>query len=121
MSSFGNRFFVSLTPILVLGLALLLARMDKLFRSPRLAHVTQASLLGLFALWNIGFIFQWGTHLVPARGEISWSEMVHNQVVVVPFRLTRSLETYFLHRKDMMQHIEQEDIEQQKNRRLPQE
>ncbi len=40
--------------------------------------------------------------------------MVHNQFVVVPLRLTHSLETYFLHRKDMMRHIEQEDIEQQK-------
>jgi hypothetical protein len=116
-SSFGNRFFISLTPMFVLGLALLLERTGKFFRSPRLAHVTQVSLLGLFALWNIGFIFQWGTHMVPARGEISWREMIHNQVVVVPLRLTHSLGTYFLHRKDMMQHIEQEDIEQQKARR----
>ena len=55
--------------------------------------------------------------MVPARGEISWPEMVHNQFAVVPVRIQHSLETYFLHRRDMMQHIEQEDIEQQKAER----
>ncbi|MBZ5698592.1 MAG: hypothetical protein LAN18_08595 [Acidobacteriia bacterium] len=117
LSSFGNRFFISVTPIFVLGLALFLERMSKFFRSLRAAYVTQAALLGLFALWNVGFILQWGTHMVPARGEISWREMAHNQFVAVPLRLTHSLETYFLHRKDMMQHIEQEDIEQQRGLR----
>ncbi len=29
------------------------------------------------------------------------------------------METYFLHRKGMMQHIEQEDIEQQKLQKAP--
>jgi hypothetical protein len=70
--------------------------------------------LALFALWNLAFIFQWGTHMVPARGLISWSTMVHNQFVEVPQRLTHSLETYFTHRGEMMKHIEQEDIKQQK-------
>jgi hypothetical protein len=119
MSSFGNRFFISLTSIFVLGLALLLERTRKFFRSSRLSYITQVSCLGLFALWNVGFIFQWGTHLLPARGEISWREMVRNQLVVVPIRMTRSLETYFLHRQDMMQHLEQEDIEQQRTHPMP--
>jgi hypothetical protein len=51
--------------------------------------------------------------MIPARGKISWPEMLHNQSAVVPLRMEHSLETYFLHRRDMMQHIEQEDIEQQ--------
>lgn len=67
----------------------------------------------LFAVWNAGFIFQWGTHMVPARGEISWREMVNNQFVAVPARLEHSVEAYFLHRKDMMQQIEEQDVEQQ--------
>ncbi len=66
-----------------------------------------------FSAWNAGFIFQWGTHLVPARGEISWRAMVHNQFFVVPGRLEHSLAAYFLHRNDMMKNIEQGDIEQQ--------
>jgi hypothetical protein len=54
--------------------------------------------------------------MVPARGKISWGQMVDNQFVNVPMRLTHSLESYFLHRKDMMQHIEEEDLEQQKSK-----
>jgi hypothetical protein len=118
-ASYGNRFFISLTPVFVFGLALLLERVGGLFRSFRLAYATQGLVLVLFALWNLFFIFQWGTHMVPARGVISWSTMVHNQLVEVPERMTRSLENYFLHRGEMMKHIEQEDIEQRKleNRR----
>jgi len=52
--------------------------------------------------------------MVPARGEISWGTMVHNQFVEVPQRMAHTLETYFTRRGEMMQHIEQEDIEQQK-------
>jgi hypothetical protein len=116
-SSFGNRFFVSVTPIFVLGLALLLERVGSLFHSFRFGYVTQGLVLGLFALWNLAFIFQWGTHLIPVRGQISWGEMVHNQVSNVPLRLTHGLETYFLHRKELMQQIEREDIEQQRVQR----
>jgi hypothetical protein len=108
-----------LTPVFIFGLALLLQRVGGLFRSLRLAYATQGLVLALFVLWNLGFIFQWGMHMVPARGEISWSAMVHNQFVEVPQRLTQSLENYFLHRGEMMQHIEQEDIEQQKLGRAP--
>ena len=68
---------------------------------------------------NVGFIFQWGTHMVPARGEISWSGMVHNQFVEVPRRITQTVETYFIHRDEMMRHIEQEDLRQQKLETVP--
>jgi len=114
LASYGNRFLISLTPVFVFGLALLLERVGGLFHSFRLAYAAQGLVLGLFALWNLAFIFQWGTHLVPARGEISWSSMVHNQFVAVPEQMTRSLETYFTHRSEMMQNLEQKDILQQK-------
>lgn len=114
MASYGNRFFISLTPVFVFGLAILIERASGLFRSLRLAYAAQGLVLALFALWNLAFIFQWGTHMVPARGEISWSAMAHNQFAEVPPRITHSLETYFTHRGEMMQHIEQEDMEQQK-------
>jgi len=113
LSSYGNRFFISLTPVFVAGLAFLLERFGRLFRSLRIALITQGLVLALFALWNLAFIFQWGMHMVPARGEISWNAMVHNQFVEVPRRITHSLETYFLDRSEMMKHIEQEDIQQQ--------
>jgi hypothetical protein len=114
MSSYGNRFFISLTPLFVVGLALLLEGVGRLFRSFRFAYAMQGLVLVVFALWNLAFIFQWGTHMVPARGQISWRTMVHNQFVEVPQRMTHSLEDYFIHRGQMMQGIEHEDIEQQK-------
>jgi hypothetical protein len=114
LSSFGNRFFVSLTPIFILGLAALLGAFSNWLGKTTRAVAVACPVLALLIIWNAGFIFQWGTHMVPARGEISWSSMVHNQVVDVPLRMEHSLETYFLHRGEMMQHIEQEDIEQQK-------
>jgi hypothetical protein len=114
ISSYGNRFFVSLTPVFVFGLAVLLERVGRLFRSFRLAYATQILTVGLFVLWNLAFIFQWGTHMVPVRGKISWNSMVHQQIFDVPLLITQSLETYFTRRSEMMQHFEQIDIEQQK-------
>jgi hypothetical protein len=116
LSSFGNRFFVSLTPIFVLGLAALFSAIARVASAARASALVTAAIV-LFTVWNVGFIFQWGTHLVPARGKISWPQMVHNQFTEVPDRMTHALQTYFLHRKDMMRHIEQEDIEQQGNDR----
>jgi hypothetical protein len=114
VSSFGNRFFVSLTSIFILGLAMLLGEFARWMGQSARALVAACAVLGLLIVWNVAFIFQWGTHMVPARGEISWSSMIHNQFVEVPRRITLSLETYFTHRGDMMRRIEQEDIQQQK-------
>jgi hypothetical protein len=113
LSSYGNRFFVSLTPIFILGLAALLSAFSERWQNASRAVAISGAAIALLVLWNVAFIFQWGTHLIPARGEISWREMLHNQFSVVPLRLEHSLETYFLHRGDMMRHIEQGDIEQQ--------
>ena len=113
LSSYGNRFFISLTPIFVLGLAALLEAFSAAVAKTSRAVAVAAGVIALLAAWNAGFIFQWGTHMVPARGEISWREMVNNQFAAVPQRMERGVETYFLHRKDMMQQIEEEDVEQQ--------
>jgi hypothetical protein len=114
ISSFGNRFFVSLTPIFILGLAALLSSLADWLGTTSRAVAVACPVLALLILWNAGLMFQWGTHMVPPRGEISWRTMVHNQVVDVPLRMEQSLEAYFMRRGEMMQHIEQEDIEQQK-------
>jgi hypothetical protein len=119
ISSYGNRFFVSLTPIFILGLAALLNTFAEWAGNAARAMALSAAAIALFVIWNFAFIFQWGMHMVPTRGDISWSEMVHNQFVGVPLRLTRSLQAYFFHRGDMMQHIEQEDMDQQGARQTP--
>ena len=112
MASFGNRFFISLTPIFVFGLALLLQRFAQLFRSPRRAFAAAGALIFLLIAWNAGFIFQWGSHLIPARGPISFSEMAHNQFFVVPRHLTADLQRYLFNRKALMQQIEDRDMQQ---------
>jgi hypothetical protein len=110
ISSFGNRFFISLTPLFVLGLAAFFSEFAKWVRGGGRAFAIAAPISGLFILWNLGFIFQWGTHLVPARGPISWKQMVHNQFVEVPKRVLIDLRSYTLRRGALMQEIEQEDV-----------
>jgi hypothetical protein len=112
LSSFGNRFFVSLTAVFVVGLAMLLEFISRQFSSQRASFLLLSAVLACFSIWNLGFIFQWGAHLIPVRGPISWSEMVHNQFVVVPHELATQLRTYIFRRHAFMRVIEQKDIEQ---------
>jgi len=115
ISAFGNRFFISVTPIFIFGLALLLQRFGGFFRSSTRAFSLAASVLFLFIVWNAGFIFQWGAHLISPRGPVSLSEVAYNQFFVVPRELSSDLRQYFSKRKGLMQQIEQRDIQQQKN------
>lgn len=112
ISSYGNRFFVSLTALFVLGLAYLLERVAALFLRQRVALAVCSAVLACFVLWNLGLIYQWGVHLVPARGPISFREATYNQFCVVPVRVTSSLHDYFFRRGELMQQIEHKDVEQ---------
>ena len=120
ISSYGNRFFVSLTPFFILGLAVFYDRAAQLFRSRRSAVAAAVIVVAVFTLWNAGLIFQWGSHLIPARGPISFSEMAHNQFFVVPRQLSADLQRYLFKRKALMQQIEDRDLQQlKKNPPLP--
>jgi len=110
ISSYGSRFFVSLTPVFILGLTALLHALERVWRSRRAAVLASGCALALLVAWNLAFIFQWGTHLVPARGPISWPVMARNQVVTVPRKFLGTARSYFLERSGMMGQIEQEDI-----------
>lgn len=112
ISSFGNRFFVSLTPIFVLGLAALLAAYEQLWRKRTAAGSSAIAVLGLLIAWNFGLIFQWGMHLIPDRGSISWGEMVSNQFRVVPADFSESLTRYLTGRHELMRQIERKDLRQ---------
>ncbi len=112
ISSFGNRFFVSLTALFILGLSVFLDRLAQFFRSSRTALAAASAVLAVFLLWNAGFMFQWGSHLIPARGPISFSEMIHNQFFVVPRQLAADLRTYLFKRKALMQRFEDRDLRQ---------
>ena len=73
-----------------------------------------SSVIALLIIWNLAFIFQWGTHMVPARGPISWRQMVRNQFTAVPQRAGTEVAAYFEKRGALMHQIELEDVRQLK-------
>ena len=117
ISSYGNRFFVSLTVFFVLGLAVLFESAASFFRNRAVGSVAIPAIVGVFVLWNLGLIFQWGSHLIPARGPVSWRQVAHNQIHAVPPQLSSQLRSYLFRRKETLHQIEQRDLEQQ--RRAP--
>jgi hypothetical protein len=115
ISAFGGRFFVSMTPIFIVGLAETLERASQMFRDQRRAFQTACAVVALLIVWNLGFMFQWGMHLIPPRGPISWRQMAYNQVAVVPARVAGSLKSFLFRRGSLMKQIEQTDQEQLRN------
>lgn len=113
-ASFGNRYFLPLTPLFCLGLAVFFDSLANAL-TLRAARITATALTSILVLWNFGMMYQWGTHLIPARGPISWREAVYNQFAVVPGQAIRTLERYFLRRSQLMQHIEDDDIRELKS------
>ena len=109
ISSYGNRFFVSLTSIFIVGAAALLDALARAFTERRAALLARCT-AAILVLWNAGLIFQWGIHLIPARGPISWSEAAYNQVTVVPKEASVAVYRYMTERKSLMKRIEQEDV-----------
>jgi len=119
ISSFGNRFFVSLTAFFVIGLAVLLEKVASFVSSRKAVTIGASMILACFAFWNIGLMFQWGAHLIPARGAVSWAEVANNQFHVVPVQIVGQLRHYLFRRKEMMQNIEQRDVQQLKEQATP--
>jgi len=114
ISSFGNRFFVSLTVVFVVGLAGFFQWLADVWQVRRAAILAWGGTAAL-VLWNLGLIFQWGMHLIPDRGSISWREAAVNQFAVVPTQAAQSLNSYFLHRHQLMNRIEEKDVNQIKS------
>lgn len=119
ISSFGNRFFVSLTPMFIIGLAMALDQFAAKFASARTGAIVSSGALACFVLWNLGMIYQWGTHLIPARGAISFRQAAYNQFMVVPPEMSGHLRSYLFRRSDLMRQIEKRDLQQLKNGAQP--
>lgn len=109
-SSFGNRFFLSLTPLLVAGLATWVER----FGRPRLAW----GMIVLLACWNAGLAFQWGTNIIPNRGPVSMLVVARNQVTVVPGRVTGFLGRYLRDRGAVAREVEGADRDERRSYRV---
>jgi hypothetical protein len=70
------------------------------------------TMVALLIAWNLLFMFQWGTHMIPVRGHISFSAMAGAQVTTAPVRLKDTLLKYLTHREAMMNQIENIDVQQ---------
>ena len=104
LSSFGNRFLVSLTPVFVVGLAAVLAGL-----ALRPAAAVLPIVVGALVLWNLGLIFQWGTKMIPNRGPVDWGEVARNQLEV-PRRAAAVTTDFIMHRGRLLSVIQQEDL-----------
>ena len=112
ISSFGNRFFVFLTPAFLIGTAVVLQTAHaSFFRSTRPA-VAWAALglpVALLAAWNAGLIFQWGTSMVPRQGPVDFAVVARNQATVVPQRALGLALRYLSARQATMREQERKD------------
>jgi len=111
ISSFGNRYFIPMTPLFLFGLAAFLHSLAQRIGDLKVATAAISSVLLVFVLWNLGLMYQWGTHLVPPHGPISFRQAAANQFTVVPRQLATHLETYLFRRKDMMRQIEEHEMQ----------
>jgi hypothetical protein len=103
-SSFGNRYFVSLTPVFVIGLAALLRAAHGLVSrpAPRLRWAALGAGLAVLAAWNAGLLVQWGTGMIPRQGPVDPAVVARNQAAV-PFRITSFALRYLRSREQAVQ------------------
>jgi hypothetical protein len=82
--SFGNRYFISLTPAFIPALAHLLSECARMWRDNDAFARRAWAVAALLIVWNIGLLFQWGTGLMPDVGKVYWDEVLYNQFRIVP-------------------------------------
>lgn len=116
-SSFGNRYFLLLTPVFVLGLAAFLDSASQRLASllgarGRWARPAASGLLAALAVWNAGFLIQWATNLVSNRGPVSFREVAINQVTAVPAKFAAVALPFVTDRSAVVKQVEREDIEE---------
>lgn len=112
ISSFGNRFFVCLTPVFIVGAAVALHEAHHLLAGRLPAARAWAALgppLALLAAWNAGLIFQWGTNMVPRQGPVDFAVVARNQGSAVPRRIAALALRYLSARQQMMREQERKD------------
>ena len=120
-SAFGSRFFVSFTPVFVLGLAMFLKESENFFSRLSIAYHPLSVLsvfLAILILWNIGFMFEWGANLVPNRGPVDFAVVARNQITVVPHRAPGFILRYLTGREQVAREVERQDLIELKDYQL---
>jgi hypothetical protein len=95
ISSFGSRYFITLTPVYVMGLTAGIAALAKRWGDARAAMRRVVAVVAILIVWNLGLVYQWTIGLLPINGPVSWQEIVYNQFRVVPGQLPHSLYAQF--------------------------
>jgi hypothetical protein len=96
--SFGSRYFITLTPLYVMGLTAAIAELVRRWGDGEAAMRRAVVVTALLIVWNLGLLYQWSTALLPGAGPVHWDEVVYNQFRVVPAELLHSVEERFLAR-----------------------
>jgi len=97
VASFGNRFFISLTPVFVVGLAVTFEKFTNVWRDQRRATRRVVAVAAVLIVWNLGLVYQWSNGLFPNVGPVYWREVVYNQIRVVPGDLLRNMGSLAAH------------------------
>jgi len=79
LCAFGSSLHAFAGP---LGLAALYQRL-RAYAGNRLCY----SISIILVAWNILFMFQWATNIIPKTTPISWSTLIYNQIFVAPKRI----------------------------------
>lgn len=114
-SSFGNRFFVGLAILGVIGLA---EAWSWIAARGRAARTVGVGLAVVLALWNVGLAFQWGTDIIPNRGPVDFRVAARNQVTIVPAEAMRFLRMYFASRDAAARLLEERDMNDRRQYKL---
>jgi Dolichyl-phosphate-mannose-protein mannosyltransferase len=101
---FGNRFFISLTALFVLGLANLFSATARFLGDSNRAARRLIPITALLILWNLGLVYQWSQNLFPQVGPVYWKEVVYNQFHVVPPDAIHALSSRFLPKAQALDH-----------------
>ena len=78
-AAFGPRFWITMVPYFILGLAALVHYLDHRIRLPRFGLVLAG---GFLVVWNFLLMLQYATGMVQAVGSIDLTKMVQNQLLV---------------------------------------
>lgn len=92
-AAFGGRRFINCTVLFVVGLA---AFADAL--QTRVPRAVLAGAGGLLVLWNLFFIIQFVTGMVPRQQPVDMLEMARNQFLAVPPRLAEIASRFLTNR-----------------------
>lgn len=98
--AFGNRYFISLIPAFIPGLAVLLDDLAHLHRDAGAIARRAWVVAALLIVWNLGLVFQWSAGLMPDVGRVYWSEVLYNEFRIVPSEALHALHSRFSFHND---------------------